>query len=187
MLPPYLTANKSLETLVRFTDGVPSGKMVGKQPAPATLQARSGAMSCSPAALPATSHLVWTPWLVTLIHTALSWMCITMMQYFTPEVMLAPANVRHQATTTVSSDPSTPNSTSSDISNGAHVSINIEEQAAPSEDGQGHGHECDCADSNSSNMCLLGASCSSGCKQLAGGEQACTCACSTCKVRNQRI
>ena len=83
----------------------------------------------------------------------------------------------------VSSDPITPSSTSSDISNG----VSIEEQAAPSEDGQGHGHECDCADSDGSNRCLLGASCSSDCKQLANGEQACTCTCSTCKVRSQRI
>jgi hypothetical protein len=31
VVPPYLSANKSLSELVRFLDGVPSAKMVGKQ------------------------------------------------------------------------------------------------------------------------------------------------------------
>ena len=59
--PPFLSANKSLEKLVRFMDKVPSGKMVGKQAAPATLQAQCGTMSCSPAPLPAASNPVCSP------------------------------------------------------------------------------------------------------------------------------
>jgi hypothetical protein len=61
VVPPHLSANKSLENLVRFMDDVPSGKMVGKQAAPATLQAQCDALSRSPAALSATSHSVWAP------------------------------------------------------------------------------------------------------------------------------
>ena len=58
---PYLSANKSLSGLVLFLDGVPSGKMAGKQATPATLQAQCDALSCSPAALSAVSHSVWVP------------------------------------------------------------------------------------------------------------------------------
>ena len=65
VVPPYLSANKSLSELVRFMDGVPSGKMVGKQAAPATLQAQCDTMTRSVVA-PQAAHLVWTPWLVAL-------------------------------------------------------------------------------------------------------------------------
>ena len=98
VVPPYRSANKSLEKLVRFMDGVPSGKMVWRQAAPATLQAQCDATSCSPAALPAVSQSMWPPWLALLIHSALTWWCITMMQYFAPEVMLVPTRNQHQAT-----------------------------------------------------------------------------------------
>ena len=72
VVPPYLSANKSLVNLVRFMDGVPSGKMVGKQAAPATLQAQCDALSRAPVALSATLHSVRALWLAALIHTTLT-------------------------------------------------------------------------------------------------------------------
>ena len=183
VVPPYLSASASLEKLVRFMDGVPSTKMVGKQPAPATLQTQCNALRCSSAALPAVSHSGWSPWLAALVSSTLAWWCVTVMQYFTPEIMQVPASNQHQATTADNSDSSTASSTSSDISNG----VSIEVQAAPSEEGQELEHGCDCADSDGSNRCLLGAACDGGCEQLVDGEQVCTCACTTCKARSQRV
>ena len=158
VVPPYISASKSLEKLARFMDGVPLGKMVGKQVAPATLQTQCDALSCSPVALSTVLHSMWAPWLVTLASSALSWWCITVMKYFTPEIMLVPASNQHQAATANNSDSSTASSTSSDINNG----VSTEVQAAPLEDGQELEHGCDCADSDGSNRCLLGTDCKGG-------------------------
>ena len=176
-------ASASLEKLVRVIDGVPSTKIFGKQPATATLQTQRNTLHCSPAALSVVLHSGWPTWLTTLVSSALTWWCITVMQYFTPEIMQLSTSNQHQATTADNSDSSTPDSTSSDISNG----VPIEVQAAPSEDGQAPEHRCDCADSDGSNRCLLGTTCTGDCVQLADTEQMCTCTCTTCKARSERI
>ena len=197
VVPPYLAAKESLSKLVRFLDGVPSGKMVGKQSTPSTLQAQcdAGVQDCTK--LAPMVHINWMPWLQTLAQTVMRWTYITLMHYFTPEVMQVPTSTQHQPLpATSTSNSSTPNSTSSDASNGVPIS----EQATPPEGGEPE-HGCSCSDTDGSNRCQQGAGCHNCCDgsesedypphevqyEHVQGEQLCTCKCATCRTRCERI